>query len=757
MSILLEKIEISNIRSHKHIVFEPSPRGITTISGPNGIGKSSIVDSFAWALFGTKPPGVSKIADLIRWGIDWDKDQCFVDVVFRIDDGVMRVKRKFVGRGKKVECDVWWKDSSEEEFPEDTVAGPAVSHAEVYIRQRLKMDEAGFLTAVLVQQKQVDKLVSSTAKDRSRVIEKLTGIAAITSALSEARSEQKILQTQANTFDIDEGALDKMRLEHEKMLSNGKRMYESYNKTKEEKEALREDFEALKEKFSAEQEKSETSRDLSRKIVELDASIRVNSERLQELNEEKKKLKRELPVEGASRSLKDIQKDLSNVNRKHLSLLSSIETKKSDLSKKQREAEEANSFIDEFLQKYGDYETTKKNNVLQLKKAEEEIEKSKKTIVECSSQIKRLQKSISDLEGDHGKCPTCLQEVKDLDFTVGVLQSNIDSEQKKIEEAKNQLEEAESEFIDAEKMKDKLNTFSNSSKIVEQASQEVLILREGIESLSADEVVVSREKSIFEKELREAEKIDEKRMNYETMLSRVQKTLRTVENLQREKEAAQEKLDSLKVMSDKSLTALRKKYEVVSQKFQNKQESFLNKRSELKIARMEADHTKAEIDRLEKDVEKYRKLLESVEIMSSTVHVIEEFRQDRIDTVLPAVGAYASELLTRFTEGKFVTLSLDSKFQASVTTADGKVTPVGLLSGGELSAAAIALRLAVSMLFYSNGDQSLICLDEVLVSQDEARSEIILETIKEVCQGQVVLIAHNEGISSIADKVFEIM
>ena len=65
----------------------------------------------------------------------------------------------------------------------------------------------------------------------------------------------------------------------------------------------------------------------------------------------------------------------------------------------------------------------------------------------------------------------------------------------------------------------------------------------------------------------------------------------------------------------------------------------------------------------------------------------------------------------------------------------------------------MSLRLAIAMLLNSGADQNTVILDEVLVSQDGARAEQILSTIKEMFQGQVVLIAHNESIDSIADKI----
>ena len=60
------------------------------------------------------------------------------------------------------------------------------------------------------------------------------------------------------------------------------------------------------------------------------------------------------------------------------------------------------------------------------------------------------------------------------------------------------------------------------------------------------------------------------------------------------------------------------------------------------------------------------------------------------------------------------------------------------------------------MLLNSSSSHNLLILDEILVSQDAERTEKILATLKDVCKGQVIIIAHNDNISSIADSVFEI-
>lgn len=54
MSIAINKLEIENIKRIKAVKVEPSPTGLTVIGGNNNQGKTSVLDSIAWALGGNR-------------------------------------------------------------------------------------------------------------------------------------------------------------------------------------------------------------------------------------------------------------------------------------------------------------------------------------------------------------------------------------------------------------------------------------------------------------------------------------------------------------------------------------------------------------------------------------------------------------------------------------------------------------------------------------------------------------------------------
>ena len=52
----------------------------------------------------------------------------------------------------------------------------------------------------------------------------------------------------------------------------------------------------------------------------------------------------------------------------------------------------------------------------------------------------------------------------------------------------------------------------------------------------------------------------------------------------------------------------------------------------------------------------------------------------------------------------------------------------------------------------NSSEKNVIILDEVLVSMDEDRARQIMETISSMSNAQVIFIAHNNDINSVADK-----
>lgn len=753
MALSIDKLELSNIRTHTHFVFEPADEGLTSISGPNGSGKSTIVDSIAWALYGTKPQGVSKVVAIAREGTQLGKEKCFARLDLTVDGRVMRIERRMVNKGGSVECEVFEMLPQADGTKEwTTVAGPAVSHAEPYIRKLLHMDEKGFLAAILIQQKQVDQLISATPRERAAVIEKLTGISSVTAAVTESRQEYNTIRKMASFSTVNEDELDKLKEEKESVREELHDKTAHYNQLTKDEKTLKAAGVELKNRVETEAEKFEQALEDTNRMGSLKATIEAKEKEFTRLTRDKEAKKKKLSSSASSGTLSEIEEKLS--------------AHQSDLQKRNELIYKAKTEvldIESSLVNYGellerstvkDLAGARKGLAAQEKKitlAQESKVTAQKAITTAASKAESVENAIQVISGGDGECPTCLQKVADAKAAIGALEKSLAEFAEEGAQAKADLEK----FTKAEESaKDARLKFQQLIEAIEGTEEGQARLKEAQEELGrlmADVKTFETEVKALEKIYNQAKAQEELKQEYEQALAYAQEVSSEIETLKGELERL--KTTDRGALTQSALNKLRKELESSRGAYMKIASELTETRGEIKLLTERKKHLTEKVESQEEAVKKHKELLKSVEVGASRTQLLEEFRANRIESSVPLIEAYASDLLSRFTEGKFTRLKIDGKFNASVVLATGAERAIGLLSGGELSAASMSLRLAISMLLNGGSSQSLIILDEVLVSQDAARAELILATIKDVCKGQVVLIAHNDSITDVSDKI----
>ena len=751
MSIDLKSIELSNFRHHSYLQFEPSAEGVTAISGPNGAGKSTLVDATAWVLYGTKPEGVKKTAELHNDQAEFEPGKCYVRLQLVVDGETLKVERRMVAKGGAMEADVWRFVDGDWEH----VAGSSVSHVEKYVTKRIKMDEKGFLTTILVQQKQVDKLVLATPRERGLVIEDLTGITAITKGLVTARKEYNELRKAAknSTASADELAeaqakAESLALEVENEKSE---YYELKSAARESATALKE----LEEKYETETEKREHTESTRSTIARLEVEIESLSTESERLLAERKELKPKLPRGSSTEALKTSRRRVAELQE----AIAAYRHEVRNLTKRVKQVERAREALEESAGS-GVSEESLTNGLQELAEKlvtlESESEGFEATITAARTTISSLKGAIEVIDSEEQECPTCLQKVREPDAALKSLRDSLKVEQNKGRTASKSLAATTKAIGECKTEKEELQASlmelkSHAKEVAEgEGVQRALVEAEG--GLKASQAELTQ----AEKTLRGLEHQESQLREYKALRERSDSLLERLEGKQKELREAKEELSESSSLTDAQYRRLQTKYFTLRDAHQDKRTRLSALKSNVRLKLKDQEHTDKLIGIYDASVKKHEALLESVEIAAHTVQVIDEFRSTRMKTALPALETYASELVSRFTEGHITQLTLDEKFNASVTMFDGKKRAIGLLSGGELSAAAISLRLAVAMLLNSSSSHNLLILDEILVSQDAERTEKILATLKDVCKGQVIIIAHNDNISSIADSVFEI-
>lgn len=755
MTIRLKRIELSNIRSHEKAVFEPDDTGITAIKGPTGAGKSTIVDSLPWILFGTKPPGVSRTLEIYRSGAEFPDDKCYAQAEISIDGADLRVTRKMVSKTGAVECVV-------EELADDGVtythlAGPAVSHSEEYIRKRLKMSDKGFLSAVFVQQKQVDNLISASPRERGEIIEKLTGIHGLTHSLDLARQESSTLKKAVKLSTVDENTVAELEETREEVTKDIEKLREKHI-------TANERYDESSTKLKSNEAKIVTLRDevSRRKNAENRLSILVPhhetmSGRIETLKERRKSLRSKMQEMSGYGNLDESREAAADASAAHSDALQELHSHKAEEDNLKKELRTSRSAIKE--SGYGssdevDEAVTKLDE--QVKELRAAHEKAGASVSDVKAEGRSLRGAKKVLEEGEGTCPSCLQTVHD---PVSALRT--------IDE---QIDQAKSDLADAQEAKDKSSAELEGAKTEYDAAvkaQEAFATRSRVEASLKDTQAEVRTASSTVKLKEGAARVAEKALYSVEQASSVQDEVKSVtreledaidssskaaneiQDLKKEKESLSSTSDETLEKHEEAISKLRERTAKLS-------EGIVKIEGRILVLEERLSSIDRQIESEEANVARYKSLLKNAEEAEASVSVISDFRQDRIDNSVPAIAALASNLLGRFTDGQFIDLKIDSKFRVRVTRNDGAEFNVGLLSGGELSAAAMALRLAIGMMLSFGSSKNLLILDEVLTAQDGARSEIILNTIREVCEGQVIIIAHNDSIDSIVDQIVEV-
>lgn len=788
MSLKLLKVTLENIRSHEYLEYTPGDEGVSVIQGANGTGKSTIIDSIAWAIYATKPPSVRTNAMLIRDGVDLkDKDQkVSATVDLEVDGQHTRVQRRIMTNAGGTEADVWLVNPSQEKIDailsaaaatdsDDTedgddntvsklstdeegntllhLVGSSATNAKNYMVKYLRMDEKGFLSSVMVQQKQVDSLIAARPAERADIIEKLTGISALTKAMEFARDEHNSLKKQAKNSTADESELTKQVKEQERVQKNVEKMQKQHARLEERYTkkitAARELRDTLNEQEAAFQNAQALHTELTQVVTRRESAV----EELQPLEEDRKSKREQLQGLPKDSSLDDVE-------REHNDLTKRLRTAQNNADNAKQRAETVTAQITDLQAVIGDQQADQVSKELETKNtenaAQSKVLQELKTAISGRTQdSQRIQKAIDVLEKGHGSCPTCLQEVDDVTDAVNSLEDQIAenttknaSDEKRVEQIEHQIDTLQQEI-------DTLSNVAEAFGKLKQAEQDLKQHNADHAEYGSDAKILEQEHKTSERKLYHARNHAETNAEYQRLLKRSQAVLKTIEDAERREAQIQEELKDLKVVKQDQLTKRREEVDAAREEVSDLKNDITQKRGEIRVDEERANSLSKDIARLEAEVAKHKELLERVELAATSQKLVEDFRTARIESAIPVIEVYASDLISSFTDGHFIGVELDAKFNMTVTLADGTSRPVGLLSGGELSAASIALRLAISMMLTGGSSQQLIILDEVLVSQDLSRAEKILSTIKEVSKGQVILIAHSEIVEFVADDTFD--
>jgi len=478
--MILRSLSLKNFRKFKSAEIE-FPDGIIGVIGLNGVGKSTIFEAVAWALYGSTAARTS-INEIKRVGAA-PSESCRVELNFLFGGNNYRVIREINSRFSNASLIVNGK----------TIANGSEG-VNKCIEKLLGMDHKSFFTSVYAKQKELNVLSTMRPHERRPLILGMLGIDAIDDVIKnvrdDARNKKNLLdKLRLELLDKDgKPKMEKLKKEINELAGEKEKISQVINKLMETLEKKRKELLILEKKQNDKklkyEEISKTVEELE-KIKDLYLKKKNLEEKIREIKNRLKEREKRLEVErGKEKKYKGLEEKLKDVEGR----IEKISSELNNLAKRKNERETLRGY--------------KEKELARMMEKKKEIEKL----------------------GPDAKCPTCDRVLEDHYYTLlngfsreierlekdkVVLSEQlgeIEEKQSVLEKELNALQKRNKHLVEERRELDKIR--ATISSILEEIENDEKILEENVTGLNEIKYV-SFERDEYER------KIVEKRKAYE--------------------------------------------------------------------------------------------------------------------------------------------------------------------------------------------------------------------------------------------------
>ena len=196
--MLVKRIFLRNYRVYEDALELEVPPGLVGIYGANGAGKSYLVESLLFSLWGRSR---TTVGDVRTTGVGGD---CVAEVEFEHEGHLYVVRRSVTGVNATVRASA---------FADGQQVAEGVRDTGRYVHSVLGMDDAAFRSSVFAEQKQLAAFSVQRPQQRKDLVLKLLGVMPLDTARDDARKDARAVRDRLEGLTNMLPELDALRLE----------------------------------------------------------------------------------------------------------------------------------------------------------------------------------------------------------------------------------------------------------------------------------------------------------------------------------------------------------------------------------------------------------------------------------------------------------------------------------------------------------------------------------------------------------------
>jgi exonuclease SbcC len=784
--VRLNQLRLKNFRQHGDTTVD-FDTGLTGIIGPNGSGKTTILEGIAWALYGMPAArgtreGIRSLRAPARAGVK-------VELDFNLGGHRYKVARSLSS------AELYLDGAS-------TPIANSISGVSDLLRRRLGMSQQEFFNTYFTGQKELSVMASMGPAERAQFLSRVLGYERLRSAQVLVRDRRNVIRGEAQGM---EAAMPESEVVVRLLADTSMRLAEAERRTKDALKRLKRAHSMLEEiepKWAAAQKEREALQALTAELrlrESEEAAFIKDSTRLEEELAEIAEARNEIAQIKSELSVhKDLESQLHqmqalaqqegrrstlNENRRQIvaelaklhERAASLATDAALVDAKEREREETRRELQEVEKRVADLRTDwARDKQEAITKADDYRSQYKET--------RDQREKLADL-GPDGPCPICTRPLADhfrevlddLDGRLKEIEVNGKYFASRVEQLKAIPEPLAAEEVKERDLKIRLEERTKAVTAAKLRAQESTQVAADIAARDKKLAIIIAEVETIPSgyhvtrhaELRHRHEqfaplaarsarlgaLTEREPQVKAQLSQVRKDLTAAKKLI----AGLKKRQSASKFSEAGYSALRADHDkaLAARNDATVEAAKVEKDFEAaKLARAAAEQAKVELERMQ---QRLRVLNTDRRLHDELDRAYSDMRADLNQHLRPELSDLASGYMEELSGGRYSRLELDEEYNVIVLEDE---IPRPVLSGGEEDLSNLAVRLAISQMIAERAGQafSLLVLDEVFGSLDDERRDNVVGLLRRLHDRfeQVVVITHIESMKDGLDRVLTV-